>query len=712
MGNPVPPWPRRAGAMVAVVATTAAVLAGAVTANPAEAAVASQFNPGNLISDSVFYDGRGMSEADIQNLLDEEGEGCRANGDLACLKDVQVSVVASPADAYCTTITAESNVSAAHVFAVVGAACGINPAALVVLVEKEQSLVSRSTPTTWSYRFATGYGCPDSAPCSDVTSGFYLQVYYAAKQFERYRLNPTGYRHQPRAWNNVLYHTNAACGTRSVYIENYATAGLYNYTPYTPNSAALGNLYGTGDGCSSYGNRNFWRIFTDWFGSSSPLLRSTSFEGTSSGWLTFRGSVTNQIMTDGTASDGESFVRLTVPTTGRSMSQAVYIRPAVGATYEATMRVRSGTPDATYSGRLVVWGLGGSTENVVIPFVAGPDWTLVNAQLVVKRSGHTSLRFEVFLDTVGPSLDIDDTGMESIPWQPGREDVTLSQPGFEALGAWRFKNGYMNRVIYTSSTSYEGARYLAGSTHIPGRSVGQDIYRAPLPGETFTATIWMRSPRPGTTFRGKLVLWALGGSSENSVTRFEVGEEWTPVTVQLPVLRSGHSRLRLEVYLASTGIDLALDAASLHATLLPDGSFVRGDDGWYVGNGTASIERITGTRGPTGTYDGQAMGRFQIASSGSSVAIGTSRTLRAGESYTATVWMRTEDPEATFSGRLALWALGGASTAATADVAVDGQWRPYEVTLPISRTDQSRLKVEIYGATTDVAVLIDGVTLR
>jgi hypothetical protein len=51
-----------------------------------------------------------------------------------------------------------------------------------------------------------------------------------------------------------------------VFIENQATAGLYNYTPYTPNDAALNNMYGTGDACSSYGNRNFWRIYTDWFG--------------------------------------------------------------------------------------------------------------------------------------------------------------------------------------------------------------------------------------------------------------------------------------------------------------------------------------------------------------------------------------------------------------------------------------------------------------
>ena len=52
-----------------------------------------------------------------------------------------------------------------------------------------------------------------------------------------------------------------------MYIRNQATAALYIYTPYRPNQGALNNLYGTGDSCSSYGNRNFWRMFTDWFGS-------------------------------------------------------------------------------------------------------------------------------------------------------------------------------------------------------------------------------------------------------------------------------------------------------------------------------------------------------------------------------------------------------------------------------------------------------------
>lgn len=49
-------------------------------------------------------------------------------------------------------------------------------------------------------------------------------------------------------------------------IRNQATASLYNYTPYQPNAAALAAGYGTGDACSSYGNRNFWNYFSDWFG--------------------------------------------------------------------------------------------------------------------------------------------------------------------------------------------------------------------------------------------------------------------------------------------------------------------------------------------------------------------------------------------------------------------------------------------------------------
>ena len=42
---------------------------------------------------------------------------------------------------------------------------------------------------------------------------------------------------------------------------------IHAAVPYTPNSAALHAGYGLGDHCSTYGNRNFYNYYVDWFGS-------------------------------------------------------------------------------------------------------------------------------------------------------------------------------------------------------------------------------------------------------------------------------------------------------------------------------------------------------------------------------------------------------------------------------------------------------------
>jgi LysM repeat protein len=141
--------------------------------------------------------------------------------------------------------------------------------ALLVLIQKEQSLVTLSAPSTIRFERATGYACPDTAPCDSQFFGFYNQVYNAAKQFKRYS-NPPG-TSRFFTWfpvgqsTQVRLHPNAACGTRPVTMKNQATAGLHYYTPYTPNDIALVNLASVGDSCSAYGNRNFWRVYNYWF---------------------------------------------------------------------------------------------------------------------------------------------------------------------------------------------------------------------------------------------------------------------------------------------------------------------------------------------------------------------------------------------------------------------------------------------------------------
>jgi hypothetical protein len=234
-------------------------------ASLARAASASDFDAGYIVSDDNFYDGSAMTASDVQSFLLSRNSRC--NSSYACLWGYGQSTPSMPANAYCQAMSGSPGELGSSIIARVGSACGISQRALLVLLEKEQSLVTSSTSTRSSFDGATGFGCPDSAPCNPSYGGFFYQVYYAARQFQVYRAQPRSFNFQPNAWNTVLFHPDRGCGSSSIFIRNAATAGLYDYTPYQPNAAALANLYGTGDSCSAYGNRNFWRLWTDWFGS-------------------------------------------------------------------------------------------------------------------------------------------------------------------------------------------------------------------------------------------------------------------------------------------------------------------------------------------------------------------------------------------------------------------------------------------------------------
>ncbi len=255
---------------------SASLLVAIVPASPVQAADAALFDPGNIISDAVFFDGGAMDVGAVQSFLNSRVPTCRVG--YTCLKDYrQDTPTRATVTGSCAAYEGRVNESAADIITRVGIVCGISQKAMIVLLEKEQGLVSDTWPTTRQYRSATGYGCPDTADCDAAYYGFFNQVYAAALQFKYYAANPTRWNHVPGRLNSIRFNPNAACGASSVFIQNQATAGLYNYTPYQPNAAALANLYGSGDACSAYGNRNFWRIFSDWFGSptiGTSLLRT------------------------------------------------------------------------------------------------------------------------------------------------------------------------------------------------------------------------------------------------------------------------------------------------------------------------------------------------------------------------------------------------------------------------------------------------------
>jgi hypothetical protein len=254
--------------LVALLSAAAAVLAAAaVVAGPAPssaALTASEWQAGNIISDSEFYNSSTMSVAQIQSFLDKQVPAC-ASG-YTCLKDYSTRTSSHAAQAgICAAYTGRSSETSAAIFYNVGRACGINPQVLLVLVQKEQGLVQATMPSQYAYDFATGANCPDSTGCDASSKGFFNQVYLAAYQFRYYRLHPTFYNYIAGRNNSIQYNPNTSCGAGTVFIQNQATAGLYIYTPYQPNAAALANLHGTGDKCSAYGNRNFWVFFNEWF---------------------------------------------------------------------------------------------------------------------------------------------------------------------------------------------------------------------------------------------------------------------------------------------------------------------------------------------------------------------------------------------------------------------------------------------------------------
>jgi hypothetical protein len=256
---------REAFSAVALIAVTVALLVGLSPAQTATAATGSDFAAGNIISDAVFYNPGAMSQADIQAFIVSKEPSC-ASG-YTCLKSYSENVTSRAADNRCGGALNGGTLSASAIIYGVAQACGINPQVFLVILEKEQGLVSSSAPSSTRYQRAMGFACPDTAPCNTLYYGFANQVYSAAHQFKSYQASPGSWSYQAGRSNSILYNPNRACGSSSVYIQNQATAGLYIYTPYQPNQAALNNLYGVGDGCSSYGNRNFWRTFTDWFGS-------------------------------------------------------------------------------------------------------------------------------------------------------------------------------------------------------------------------------------------------------------------------------------------------------------------------------------------------------------------------------------------------------------------------------------------------------------
>jgi hypothetical protein len=283
--------------------------------NPKVSAVtASDWNAGKIIEDYLFTYKNSMSVTDVQNFLNQKvGTGgfdsvpgqCDTNGvrnaqpfsnttraeyaasigkptKFTCLSNYYevpktTPSTAIPANNYGGKPIPAGAKSAAQIIWDAAQTYSISPKVLLVTIQKESAgpLTIDDWPFEIQYKYAMGAHCPDNPPpewperCDPNYSGFSMQIYESAALFRWYLDNmqqPWWTYKKPYQTNFVRWDVEDSCGGSNVYLETMATAALYTYTPYQPNTAALANMYGTGDSCSAYGNRNFWRIYNDWFG--------------------------------------------------------------------------------------------------------------------------------------------------------------------------------------------------------------------------------------------------------------------------------------------------------------------------------------------------------------------------------------------------------------------------------------------------------------
>ena len=264
-------------------------LLGGPTVSEAHATTAG-FKAGRIIDDSVMTDAKSMSASQIQSFLNSKVPTCDTNGQ-------QLSEYGGPdlnkdgkvqrwewgkANYNQTKFICLKNwktsggTSAAQIIYDKAQKYSINPKVLIVLLQKEQGLVTDTWPLDIQYRTATGYGCPDTSACDSTYYGFVNQVDWAAHLFHSViTRDPNWYSPYIKGSNYIRWSPTSSCGGSTVSVQNWSTASLYDYTPYQPNKAALDAGYGTGNSCSSYGNRNFYNYFTDWFGTTfSPSYSS------------------------------------------------------------------------------------------------------------------------------------------------------------------------------------------------------------------------------------------------------------------------------------------------------------------------------------------------------------------------------------------------------------------------------------------------------
>lgn len=212
------------------------------------------FDPGLIISDQDMLNYKDLSLNEIQNFLNSQNSFLSTYTTTSSYGKektaAEIIYDASVNNYDCEGVTLSDKPTEEERQAKCKKIGTVNPKFLLVLLQKEQSLISEQSPKQSQLDWATGYGCPDNWTCNPYYKGFGKQINSAALQFRWYMLNPTKYTYQAGKTYTFKnsYASDANKKEVTVTIENDATAALYNYTPHVYN-----------------GNYNFWVLWNKYF---------------------------------------------------------------------------------------------------------------------------------------------------------------------------------------------------------------------------------------------------------------------------------------------------------------------------------------------------------------------------------------------------------------------------------------------------------------
>jgi len=210
---------------------------------------AAEFNPNHIISDAQMLNSKTMTVDNIQDFLESH------DSYLANYKDKDFYNKIEKAS------TIIYNASQDY---------GINPQTLLVMLQKEQSLIENENPSQYNLDWATGWHRPDGSDPDDPDlqkrKGFGLQVDGTAGLLEWYfdQHDLPGYFLKKAGTTYII-------DDREVTPSNKATAALYNYTPHI------------------HGNHNFNTIWNRYFSKNYLNGSLVQVDGEAGVWLIQKG---------------------------------------------------------------------------------------------------------------------------------------------------------------------------------------------------------------------------------------------------------------------------------------------------------------------------------------------------------------------------------------------------------------------------------------